>query len=303
MAASHEMLWRPHLPTDVRLTLAPLVRGAGDPSHRVGPDGAFWRATWTPAGPATLRLAQQSGQVSATAWGPGAEAVLAGVPDLLGARDSLAGFEPRHPLLVEVHARHPGLRLPRTGAVFEQLVPAVIEQKVTGQEARAAYRWLLHRYGEPAPGPAPRGMRVPPPADVWRRIPSWDWHRAGVDPRRMRTVMSAARVASRLEEAVGMEPDAALARLRAVPGVGEWTAAEVAQRALGHPDTISVGDYHLSQLVGWALVGRPLDDAGMVALLEPWRPHRQRVVRLLELSGVAKPRFGPRLTIQDHRAV
>ena len=182
-------------------------------------------------------------------------------------------------------------------------MPAVIEQKVTGKEARAAYRWLLQRYGGQPPGPAPAGMRVPPPAEVWGRIPSWDWHRAGVDPRRMRTVMAAAPLASRLEEALDLPRAAALARLRAVPGVGEWTAAEVAQRALGDSDTISVGDYHLSQLVGWALVGRPLDDAGMVELLEPWRPHRQRVVRLIEVSGVAKPRFGPRLTIQDHRAV
>jgi 3-methyladenine DNA glycosylase/8-oxoguanine DNA glycosylase len=119
----------------------------------------------------------------------------------------------------------------------------------------------------------------------------------------MRTVLAAAQVAGRLEEAADLAPAAALARLRAVPGVGEWTAAEVAQRALGDADEISVGDYHLSQLVGWALLGRPLDDRGMVELLEPWRPHRQRVVRLVEVSGVGKPRFGPRLTIQDHRAV
>ena len=94
----------------------------------------------------------------------------------------------------------------------------------------------------------------------------------------------------------------ALARLRVVPGIGVWTAAEVAQRALGDADALSVGDYHLSAYVGWSLAGRPLDDAGMVELLEPWRPHRYRVVRLLECSGVRKPRFGPRMTVQDHRS-
>jgi 3-methyladenine DNA glycosylase/8-oxoguanine DNA glycosylase len=144
-------------------------------------------------------------------------------------------------------------------------------------------------------------MRVPPPAEVWRQIPSWDWHRAGVDQQRSRTVLAAARVAARLEECVGMVPDAAERRLRAVPGVGVWTAAEVAQRALGDADAVSVGDYHLSQLVGWTLVGRPLDDAGMVGLLERWRPHRYRVIRLVECSGAGKPRFGPRLTVHDHR--
>ena len=298
-----QTVYRPVLPVDVRRTLGPLVRGRGDLSHRTTSDGAFWRTTCTPEGPATLRLTQVRGEVHAQAWGPGAERVLAGVPDLCGARDALEGFEPGHPLLADTHARHPGLRLPRTGGVFEQLVPAVLEQKVTGKEARSSYRWLLARYGEPAPGPAPEGMRVPPPADVWRRVPSWDWHRAGVDPKRIRTVLAAAPLAGRLEEATGMAREAALARLRAVPGVGEWTAAEVAQRALGDPDTVSVGDYHLSQFVGWALAGRPVDDAGMLELLEPWRGHRQRVVRLLEVGPVSKPRFGPRLTVQDHRAI
>jgi 3-methyladenine DNA glycosylase/8-oxoguanine DNA glycosylase len=296
--------WRPALPVDVRRTLGPLRRGTADPTHRLADDGSLWRTTWTEDGPAAYRLTQRGlHEVTCEAWGPGAERVVAGAPDLLGARDSLDGFDPRHPLLVEAHARHPGLRLPRTGAVVEQLVPAVLEQKVTGKEARQSFRWLVHRYGEPAPGPAPDGMRVPPPAEVWRRIPSWDWHRAGVDPKRSRTVVEACRLASRLEEAVGMTHDAALARLTAVPGVGVWTAAEVAQRALGHPDAVSFGDYHLSQFVGWALLGRPVDDDGMAELLEPWRPHRQRVVRLVEVSGASKPRFGPRLTIQDHRRV
>ncbi len=181
-------------------------------------------------------------------------------------------------------------------------MPAVLEQKVTGKEAFAAWRWLVLRHGTPAPGPAPDGMRVPPPADVWRRVPSWDWHRAGVDPKRARTVCEAARVAGRLEEAVGMTPDDAARRLRAVPGIGVWTVAEVAQRALGDADALSVGDYHLAAAVGWALLGRPVDDDGMVELLEPWRPHRYRVVRLLGAAGARKPRFGPRMTVQDHRA-
>jgi 3-methyladenine DNA glycosylase/8-oxoguanine DNA glycosylase len=186
---------------------------------------------------------------------------------------------------------------------MEALVPAILEQKVTGKQARDSWRWLLRKYGEEAPGPAPAGMRVPPPADVWRHVPSWDWHRSGVDPRRAQTIVLAARVAGRLEEAVGMAPDDAARRLSAVQGIGPWTVAEVQQRALGDADALSVGDYHLSQFVGWALIGRPLDDDGMVELLAPWRPQRYRVVRLLECSGATKPRFGPRLTIQDHRAI
>jgi 3-methyladenine DNA glycosylase/8-oxoguanine DNA glycosylase len=261
-----------------------------------------WRTTWTADGPATYRVSQRGlHEIACAAWGPGAERVVAGLADLLGGRDDLAGFDPGHPLLREAHARHPGLRVPRTGQVMEALVPAVIEQKVTGKQAFAGFRALVLRFGAPAPGPAPDGMRVPPPAEVWRRIPSWEWHRAGVDPQRSRTVCAATRVAARLEEAVGMPAAEAARRLSAVPGVGAWTVAETAQRALGDADALSVGDYHLSAYVGWALLGRPLDDAAMVELLEPWRPHRFRVVRLLECSGFRKPRFGPRLTVQDHR--
>ncbi len=295
--------WRPQLPVDVRRTLAPLRRGTGDPTHRVTDDGSVWRTTLLPTGPATCRLTSRGlHEVDCEAWGPGADEVVAGLPDLLGGGDAADGFEPRHPLLAETAARLPGLRIPRTGRVVEALVPAVLEQKVTGQEARASFRRLVLRYGSAAPGPAPGGMVVPPPAEVWRRIPSWEWHRAGVGPQRSRTICLAMRSAARLEQAIGMERDDAARRLSAVPGVGVWTVAEVAQRALGDTDALSVGDYHLSAFVGWALLGRPLDDDGMVDLLEPWRPHRYRVVRLLECSGVRKPRFGPRLTIQDHRA-
>jgi 3-methyladenine DNA glycosylase/8-oxoguanine DNA glycosylase len=295
-------VWRPQLPVDVRSTLGHLRRGDGDPTHRAARDGALWRTTLAATGPASYRLVQRGlHEVHCQAWGQGAEEVVAGLPDLLGGRDDPSTFLPRHPLLADAHARHPGLRMSRTGRVVEALVPAILEQKVTGQEAFGAFQRLVRRFGALAPGPAPVGMRVPPSAETWRRIPSWEWHRAGVDPQRARTVCGAMPYARRLEECVGLPREQAERRLRALPGIGVWTAAEVAQRALGDPDAVSVGDYHLSAYVGWALLGRPVDDDEMVALLEPWRPHRYRVVRLLACSGFRKPRFGPRITVQDHR--
>ena len=160
--------WRPHVPVDVRRTLAPLRRGRGDPTHRVTEDGAVWRTSLLDSGAVTCRLVQRGLQeVVAEAWGLGAEELVAGLPDLLGGRDLAEGFEPRHPLLADTARRHPGLRVPRTGRVVEALVPAVLEQKVTGREARDAFRRLVLRHGEPAPGPAPEGMRVPPSAHAW----------------------------------------------------------------------------------------------------------------------------------------
>ena len=296
--------WRPGAPTSVALTLAPLQRGGGDPTQRIRPDGTLWRTARTPAGPGTVALRQTaSGEVSGEAWGPGAGWLAEHVPALLGARDDPTGFEPVHPLIGSLWRRLSHLRLPATGLIFECLVPTIIEQRVTGAEARGAWASLVRRYGEPAPGPAPAGMRVFPSPDAWRRIPSWVWHRTNVDPGRARTVLSAAAVAHRLDESIELSRDERLRRLRAVPGVGVWTAAEVAQRAWGDPDEVSVGDFHLPALVGWALLGRPVDDQGMLELLAPYSGHRQRAVRLIEASGLRKPAFGPRMPVGDIRAI
>jgi 3-methyladenine DNA glycosylase/8-oxoguanine DNA glycosylase len=299
---SAETVWRAGRPVDVRGTLRPLVRGRSDPAHRAV-DGVFWRTALTPAGPATLALRQDGRDaVHATAWGPGAAWSIGSVPDLLGARDDPSTFQPAHPLLREVHRRHPGVRVLRTGLVLDSVIPAILEQKVTGTQAHQAWKFLLQRYGTAAPGPAPPGMRVPPPPALLLSVPTWDWHRAGVDISRQRAIRAAATVASRLEECCELAPQDALKRLRVVPGIGVWTAAETAQRALGDADAVSVGDLHIPGLVGWALLGRPLDDEGMLELLADYVPHRHRVVRLVELSGIGKPRFGPRFAPIDYRS-
>jgi 3-methyladenine DNA glycosylase/8-oxoguanine DNA glycosylase len=209
-------------------------------------------------------------------------------------------------VLREVWRRHAGWRVPRTRRVLEALVPAVLEQKVTGREAWRAFRTLVRRYGEPAPGPVQHlrgGLVVPPDARTWARVPSWEWHRAGVDLSRSRAAVTAAAAAGRLERLTEVSPDEAATRMRSLPGVGVWTAAEVAQRALGDPDAVSVGDYHVPSLVGWVLVGEPVDDDTMLELLEPYRGHRYRAVRMVELSGLAPPRRGPRYAGRDYRAM
>lgn len=296
--------YSPSRPVALERTLAPLRRGYGDPTFRVV-GGAIWRTLRTPLGPATLRLTGTPSGIEAHAWGDGAEWAIDGVPELLGEGDEWQGLDVSgSELLTASLRRNPGLRLPRTRQVFEMMVPAILEQKVTGEQARQSWRVLLRAYGEPAPGPAPEGMLVFPPPEVWRRIPSWVWHRAGVGPERSAAVLRAAGVAASLERTIEQGrggPDVERA-LRSIPGVGVWTAAETMQRAHGDPDRPSVGDYHLPALVGWALIGEPVDDDGMLELLAPYAGHRQRVMRLIETSGFAKPRFGPRMTIQDHRS-
>ncbi|HET6817172.1 MAG TPA: DNA-3-methyladenine glycosylase 2 family protein [Mycobacteriales bacterium] len=285
------------------LAVGPLQRGRGDPAHLRDRNGAWWRTTRTPAGVATLHLSTAGNVVHAAAWGPGADWAIDNVPSLLGADDDVVGFEPQHPVIATTWRRLHHLRLGATGTVFELLAAAVLEQRVTGAEAHRSWRDLLRRYGETAPGPAPAGMRVVPAPETWASIPSWEWHRANVDPGRARTIRSAATVAGRLEEAVRLPREQRMKRLRHVPGVGVWTAAEVAQRSWADADAVSIGDFHIPALVGWALVGRPVDDDGMLELLSCYPGHRHRAVRLIEASGVRKPAFGPRMPAGDIRAL
>lgn len=282
-------------PFDLALTLAPLRRGRGDPTIRLAP-GRAWRATRTPAGPATLALVQGPGVVSAEAWGPGADLAIEGVPRLLGL-DAPPPTLTSHRIIDEVARRFPGLRLTRSEAVLESLVPAILEQKVTGDEARRAWRRLVMRYGEPAPGPAEWRLRVPPAPDILAALPYYTYHPMGVERRRAELIRRVASRAAWFEAIVDLPLPEAYARLTALPGIGPWTAAEVAIRVLGDPDAVSVGDFHLPNLVAFALAGEPrADDVRMLELLEPWRGHRAWVVRLLELSGIRAPRYGPRLT-------
>ncbi len=313
-AADASFRWYPDGPYDLVRTLGPLLRGNSDATfHLEG--GIVWNAFTTPEGPVTVRLSptgtgDANHQVDVQAWGPGASAATESVPRLLGADDDWQAFDepgfhatlPRR--VREARRRNRALRLPASGRLVDQLVPVILEQKVTVIEARRAYRYLLQRYGSPAPQAgllAPAGLVLPPTAGQWLQVPSWEWHKAGVGPQRSATVMRAMRSAAALERLAAVPALEAAAGLQTIPGVGVWTAAEVVQRTHGCPDSVSVGDYHLAAYVGAALTGRRTDDDGMLRLLAPWQGHRQRVVRMIQASGFRKPTFGPRMTIQDHR--
>ncbi len=312
--------WQAPFAVEVGSVLSVHRRGTGDPSYAVDDTGAIWRACHTPDGPGTVRISWRHGRdetgqtlALAQAWGPGASWLLEVLPAMLGAQDRPEDFAPADPVMRELARRHAAVRIGRSCLVLESLVPAVLEQKVVGKEAWRSWRLLLRRFGEPAPGPgpeaigrpggrAPARMRVPPGPQTWASIPSWEWHRAGVEAVRARTIAAAARAAGRLEEILHLPPEQADRRLQAIAGVGAWTSAEVRQRACGDPDAVSVGDYHLPSVVGMALAGRPVDDAGMLELLAPYAGHRHRASLLTWSSGARPARRGPRLAIRDYRA-
>jgi len=282
-------------PLDLRLTLAPLRRGPYDPTIRLSP-GRVWRATRTADGPASVVLVHGGDQLRAEAWGPGADRLLADIPRLLGLDDDPAPIPSGHPLIARLARRDTGIRIPRTLAVIESLVPAILEQKVTSDEAHRATIGLIRVHGEAAPGPAEWRLRLPPTPKTLAALPYYAYHPFGIERRRAELIRRIASRSSWFEAIVDLPLPDAYARLTAVPGIGPWTAAEVGVRALGDPDAVSVGDFHLPNLVAYALAGEPRgNDARMLELLEPYRGQRARVMRLLELSGIRPPRYGPRL--------
>jgi 3-methyladenine DNA glycosylase/8-oxoguanine DNA glycosylase len=287
-------------PLDLVLTLGPHLRGRYDPAMRLTRDHAI-RATRTPDGPATVELRLLGDRLAIEAWGPGAERALAAAPALVGFEDETTDFQPTHPLIAHLDRRLPGLRIGRTGAVFAALIPAILEQKVTGTEARRGYRGLIAGWGEPAPGPF--GLRLLPTPETIAAIPYHELHPFDVERRRADLVRTVAARANRFEEIVDLSLADAYRRLTALPGIGPWTAAEVAFRALGDADAVSVGDYHLPGLVSFAFTGeRRGSDERMLELLEPFRPHRARVIRLLEAGGVGPAPRGPRMAPRSFAA-
>lgn len=256
--------------------------------------GIAERASRTPDGPVSVRFAETAGGIEVEAWGPGARWLLDRADAWCGAEDDDAGFDPERGLVRDLWRRHPGLRIPRTGLVTERLIPVILEQKVTGNEARRAYRRLVTALAEPAPGPL--GLVLPPDPERVATLPYYAFHPFGVERRRAEVVRAVCARTAWIDQTAALPLDVAEERLSSVHGLGPWTVAEVARLAFGDADAVSVGDYHVPNIVAWGLAREPRgSDERMLELLEPYRPHRGRVQRLLEVSGIRAPAFGPRM--------
>jgi endonuclease III len=293
----------PH-PTDVCRTLSPLSRGRFDPTIRIDSAvGTVWRTTRTPEGPCVQYLKQHGQDLVARGWGPGAKWATDRAPLLVGSEDEDGDFAidaVKHEVLHRTWQRHRGVRTVCTQVIWETLFRAILEQKVTGKEARDSYRLLIRSLGEPAPAHPGPTLTMAPTASVVAGTPHHVFMAANVERKRADTIRQAATYAHRLEEAAHVSIEESYRRLRAIPGIGVWTVNEVGVIALGDADAVSVGDYHTKNRVSWALAGEPRGtDDRMIELLEPYRPYRARMVRIIGLSGISPPRYGPRLTIQQ----
>jgi 3-methyladenine DNA glycosylase/8-oxoguanine DNA glycosylase len=278
-----------------------------DPTFRKGP-GFFAKAVLTPDGPGTMRLTWSAGgEAHAEAWGAGASWLLEQAPRWLGLADSIDGFDPSLNARVDALWRqHSGLRLAAAGVIWQELVLVLLGQRVTTEEASKSWNRMCRIWGEPAPGPC--DLQLPPTPETIASLSYVDLHRINVERRRAHAILLAAKRANRLEEAAGMSTADAITRLSALPGLGIWTATATVLASHGDPDIVLLRDYGLPTLVNYAFTGdsKRLDpdlggDEVMTAHLEPWRGHRQRIIRLLFVAGVAVPRRGARQRNPDIR--
>ena len=296
-----------------RQVLRTYRHGAGDPTTRLGAN-EFWRATLTPDGPGTLHLwwdtpaggdaasadTAAAPTVDADAWGPGAQWLLASVPAFSGALDPGHRFADAHPAIMAAQRNHPTLRLGASGTPYHDLLPIVLEQRITTGEAIAQWHRLVHRLGEPAPGPFP--LLLPPSPDALLGKPTWWFHPLGIERRRAETLREIARHAAHVHQWATLPAAEAGERLSLLDGVGQWTIGSVLAASWGHPDAVAVGDFHLKNIVVHALTGRARGtDDEMLELLAPYAGQRGRVVQLLLASGHRAPAFGPRRRVVSMR--
>lgn len=252
-----------------------------------------WRSCRTPDGPATLKVSVEGTRAEADAWGEGAEWMMAAAPALLGAEDSPESFDPPKGLVRDLHRQNMNLRISRTGRLFEAIIPAILGQKVTTAGSKRSLSALLRTHGEAAPGPVE--MRIYPRPEVLADLPYYDFHPLGIEKKRAVTIKETSRRAARIESLVDGTPADAAVFLCKLPGIGPWTAALVTAAAMGDPDAVPVGDYHIPNIVSWALAGEPRGtDQRMLELLAPYREHRGRAIRLIKSGGPSPPKWGPK---------
>ena len=277
-------------PLDLKATLRPL--------HGWFADDGWWLTARTPEGEASLRIRRTREELVGDAWGDGGAWLLDRLAPIAGLADQPGSFQTEHPIVSDLHRRHPGWRYGRTGLVFDAMVHAIAGQKVTGSEAAAAMRGLRRRFGDPAPGPKP-GLRLPPDPQRMAQAPYWVYHELHLEKRRADVLRGVAASAGRLNRLQEVSPEQATEVLTAIQGIGPWTVSQTLSVSHGDADQVDVGDFHLKHVVVHHLTGRSRGtDEEMLELLEPFRPHRGRVTRLLLTLG-HEPSFGPRVAPKD----
>lgn len=303
--------WELEQPYDLVGTMRALADSASDPTWHVDEAGDATlavRAMWTADGPTTVEFRSRrrprgaTTELTATAYGPGANWVAGRADWMAGLHDDPAiPAADVHPVVLSAARGQSGVLMARSLSLWDVVVPTVLGQRVTKAEAHRSWRGLVAGHGSQAPGP--HDVRLAPSPRSVLDLGDAHWHTLGVERRRADAVRGIIRRLDTLERVAGppQAPDVSRTSefrrvAETIPGVGEWTSTALAAAVLGDPDVVLLGDLHLPNGICFALAGEHRgSDERMLELLEPFRPHRGRVTRLLKTSGMASaPRRGPR---------
>lgn len=281
-------------PIDLRQTLSGTAFLPSDPTVRLG-TRSYERATHTPDGPGSIRISWQpdDSRAAIETWGDGATWLLDRAPKLVGLDDDPSGFDPPEGPLRQVWKKQRHNHIGATGTVWHDAAWMIVQQRVTGLDANEQWADMTRALGEPAPGPV--DLLLPSDPKHVAKLHYTEFHRFGIERQRAEYLRSVASVAHRLQPLVDgpfVEADEVMTSVR---GLGPWTRSWLGTQCWGDPDGVIVGDDGIPSMMTWFLAReRKGTDARMLELLEPFRPHRYRVMKLVMASGVKAPRRAPR---------
>jgi AraC family transcriptional regulator, regulatory protein of adaptative response / DNA-3-methyladenine glycosylase II len=181
------------------------------------------------------------------------------------------------PALTELVLKEPGVRAPRAVDGFEIAVRAIVNQQISVAGAMTVLGRIV-RYGRDPETSDPEVLTPFPAAAAVAEMPDEVF---AMPAKRKATIktLAAAIASGDLVLDAGVDRIAAEASLRAIPGIGEWTAAYIAMRALGDPDIFLTGD--LGVLRSAAKLGLPDKPKQLEQHALRWSPWRSyAVIRL-----------------------
>ena len=178
-----------------------------------------------------------------------------------------------------LHAGFPGgdgLRVPGSMDGYELAVRAVLGQQITVAAARTLAQRMVDKFGEPIETPWPALTRLFPAAAVLAQASGDALGQLGIVKQRQTAIVGIAQAVAdkRLQLHGGADVNATIAALKALPGIGDWTAQYIAMRALRWPDAFPAGDVALHKALGVQGLKHPAKEAELASLAwKPWRSY------------------------------
>jgi 3-methyladenine DNA glycosylase/8-oxoguanine DNA glycosylase len=259
--------------------------GAYDPTADLS-DDFFRKAFFYHGEPAAIEICRVGKALNVCAYGTRADELLSETIDGLSQDDRYFDFSTDDGGILRLHRLLPGLRLLRVPWLYDMTCSAILQQRIRTVDAMRDWRRIAKRWGVPGP----LGLWTFPPAEVLAHVPRFELEAMGVDAKRARALLAFAKESRLVRFRVDRSFEEMRRLLLRVPGIGPWTAETVMGYGAGDTDAAIPGDLHLPRVVCYALAGEwDGCDERMMELLEPFRGHRFRIIRLLYASGLDVP--------------